>query len=96
MRELTWSFHTLFTSFSFSGKWQKPAQTMLSHQTNLLLHVTEKSKEYVSGTARSRGSRDAIGPFFTHPPRMWVSFLGRLSPRGGKIASGSSNVMRSF
>lgn len=66
----------MLTSSLFGGKWQNPTQTML------LLHVTETSKDYVSGTAGSRGSRNAVDLFFTHSPWMWVAFLGRLSPRG--------------
>lgn len=45
---------------------RNPTQTMLSNKMNLLLRVTEKSKVYVSGTAGSRGSSDAIGVFVTH------------------------------
>ena len=72
-----------------------PTQTMLSNKTNLLLLATEKSRMYVSGTAGSRSSSDALGLFFTHSRWMWALFLGRLSLHGSKRAPGSNRVMRS-
>lgn len=68
---------------------------MLSNKTSLLLLATEESKMYVSGTAGSRSSSDALGLFFTHSRWMWALLLGRLSLHGSKRSPGSNRVMRS-